>query len=546
MRRDRLGWRVGALAGATAVLYLVLVAPNHPAALSVWALRVFPLELPVIVLMLLALPARGLALRAVQTLLVTALTLVTVLKLADFATFVAYNRGFNPLVDWHLVAAAWHFGSGSAGVFLASVTVLVVAGAILGLAALLWWATGTLASPNPAPVLRGTALVAIVPCTALAVAEIGDAMGRWDTPFDPPGAAFTARVAVERVDMVSDTLAGLIAFQEAATNDAFADTVPLLDAIGDRDVLLLFIESYGASSLTNPRYAPTHLPTLNGIEASLSARGLAMRSGWLEAPMIGGQSWLSHATLSTGLWVPDQRAYGAALQSDRRSLFHIAQDNGFATAAVMPAITMDWPEAAFMGFDRVLPAATLGYQGLPFNWVTMPDQFTLAALDRLVLPGAAGRDRAPVFAQVALISSHAPWTPVPDLVAWEDLADGRIFDAVAVSGDPPDVVWRDHDRVRDQFRQAVDYSLRTVGAYAERHADDAPLMIVMGDHQPARFVSEDDSLAVPIHVIGPPDLVARIADWGWRAGMVPEMGAEVLRMDAFRNRFLTAFSGAAR
>jgi hypothetical protein len=174
----------------------------------------------------------------------------------------------------------------------------------------------------------------------------------------------------------------------------------------------------------------------------------------------------------------------------------------------------------------------------------MPDQFTLSALDRLVLAGAPGRDRDPVFAQVALISSHAPWTPVPDLVAWDEIGDGRVFDAVAQSGDPPEVVWRDTDRVRDQFRQAIDYSLRTVGAYAARRAADGPFLIVLGDHQPALFVSEDEGFVVPIHVIGPEALVERFADWGWGAGMIPDPDAPVVPMDAFRNRFLTAFSSA--
>jgi hypothetical protein len=48
--------------------------------------------------------------------------------------------------------------------------------------------------------------------------------------------------------------------------------------------------------------------------------------------------------------------------------------------------------------------------------------------------------------------------PVPDLVAWDEIGDGTIFNAMALSGDPPDVVWRDRDRVRDQYRQAVDYA----------------------------------------------------------------------------------------
>ena len=152
-----------------------------------------------------------------------------------------------------------------------------------------------------------------------------------------------------------------------------------------------------------------------------------MRSGFLTAPTQGGQSWLSHASFASGLWINDQSRYQAYLASGRRGLFHHAQAAGFRTAAVMPAITRPWPEALRMGFDRVLAAGDLGYRGQPFNWVTMPDQFTLAATDRLLrAPGAA-----PLFAQIALISSHAPWVPVPRMVAWDQVGDGRVFDAMA-------------------------------------------------------------------------------------------------------------------
>ncbi|MEM9970018.1 MAG: sulfatase-like hydrolase/transferase [Pseudomonadota bacterium] len=542
-----LGIRRGAsamrLTAATAVLYLILALPNHPAALAWDLLLVFPLELPAIAILLAVLPTQRPATRFVRWSVIVFLTLMTIIKLADFATFSTYNRGFNPLVDMHLIPAAWHLASGSVGAIGAALAVVATALVLACLVWSLWWATGQVTRLNLPPKWRRIGSMAVLLFAVVALVEIGHAMRTWTLPFDVPGAAFTARVAAERVDMLAETSARLRDFRVAAENDPFGDTAPVLDEIGDRDVLFTYVESYGGSSLTNPRYAPTHLATLETIEASLQARGLSMRSGWLEAPIIGGQSWLSHATLALGLWIPDQRTYGAALVSGRKSLFHLAQENGFETVAVMPAITMDWPEAEFMGFDRILTASSLGYAGRPFNWVTMPDQFTLAALDRLVRVRDAAR--RPVFAQIALISSHAPWTPVPELVAWEDVGDGTVFDAVAQSGDPPEVVWRDRDRVRDQFRQAVDYSLRTVGDYAARFADDPPLMIVLGDHPPALFVSEDEGMTVPIHVIGPANLVELFVDWGWSPGMVPQEDAPAIRMDAFRNRLLETFSSAS-
>ncbi len=532
---------------AAGLLWLVLIQPNHPAAMTLGAFGMFPLELPVILLGLAALPARGAVPAGVRAALVAALVVLVLAKLADFATFLAYNRAFNLLVDGPLIAAAWNLGSGSVGVPLA---VAVVALAVLGLAGLcwgLWWATGIWAGLAPPRVWRRAAAVAMVPAAVIAVAEIGQAMRAWALPVSPPGAAFTARVGLERTIFYRASLRDLEEFRKKAAADPFATADPtrLLDRIGDTDVLIVYVESYGRSSFINPLYAGTHPVTLAGIEADLADRGLAMRSAFLTAPMVGGQSWLAHGSVATGLWIDNQRRNAAMLASPRRTLFHFAQGAGFDTAAVMPAITMDWPEGAFFGFDTILAARDLGYRGEAFNWVTMPDQFTMAAMDRMLRTGRPGVDRAPLFAQVALISSHAPWTPVPELLPWDAIGDGTEFNAMARAGDPPEVVWRDHDRVREQFRLAVDYTLQVVGSHAALNADAPPLMVVLGDHEPAPFVSQVQGFDVPIHLIGPPDLVERAAEWGWEAGLVPSGAAPVWRMDDFRDRFLRTFSTGA-
>ena len=61
--------------------------------------------------------------------------------------------------------------------------------------------------------------------------------------------------------------------------------------------------------------------------------------------MVGGQSWLAHASLLSGLRIDNQGRYRALLASPRRTLLHLAQAAGWRTAAVMPAITLAWPEA---------------------------------------------------------------------------------------------------------------------------------------------------------------------------------------------------------
>jgi energy-converting hydrogenase Eha subunit A len=524
------------LVAATLVLHLVLIQPNHPAAATWGALAVFPLELPVILLGLAAI-GTGMAGRAVRVALVAALVTIAVLKTADFAAFTALSRGFNPVADMPLVDASVRLLAGTVGP-LATTGIVAALVLVTGLvAAALWWATGVWARiglPLRAARLSGAAAVL---AAGVAAAEVAEASRWWSPPVPIPGAAFTARVGIERVEMTARTVTELRAFRAAAAADPFATAGPLLGAL-DRDVMIVFVESYGRTSIDTPFYAEVHRDTLARAEARLAGLGLAMRSGYLSSPTRGGQSWLAHATLANGLRIDDQTRYGAALASGRETLFHIAARSGFRTAAVMPAITLDWPESARMGFGTVLAARDLGYRGKPFNWVTMPDQFTLAALDRLL---RTGEDPRPLFVQVALVSSHAPWVPVPELLDWDELGDGTVFDEVATSGDPPDVVWRDRDRVRAQYRLAVDYALETVFDYAARHAENPPLMLILGDHQAAGFIALDERPDVPAHLVGPPELVAKAEAWGWTPGLVPAAAAP-LPMEALRDLFIRTFS----
>jgi hypothetical protein len=522
---------------AALVLHLVLIQPNHPAAMTPAALFVLALEWPVL---LLALPVIGDGRigRWLRALLVAVLTVIVVLKSADFAMFTAFTRGFNPVGDMPLIAAAFRLTMGSIGLVAGiGVVVAVILGVFL-VAAVLWWAMGVWACvplPRPARIFAGGGAVLAL---GVAVADIGSIMARWPVPFNPPGTAFTARVGVERVAMIGRTIGDLRAFNELARNDPYSDRADLLDRI-DRDVLVLFVESYGRTSMDTPFFADRHRPLLRDATRRLDGLGLEMRSAYLTSPTRGGQSWLAHATFANGMRVDGQARYQAALASGRETLFHIAARSGFHTAAVMPAITLDWPESALMGFETVLPAKELGYRGLPFNWVTMPDQFTLAALDRLLRDQPSDRN---LFAQVALISSHAPWVPIPQLILWDEIGDGTVFNEMAQSGDRPDVVWRDHDRVREQYRLSITYSLETVVDYAARHADNPPLIIVVGDHQAAGFIALDERPDVPVHLIGPPDLMAHIADWGWTAGLIPASDAPLLPMEAMRDLLLDAFT----
>jgi hypothetical protein len=213
----------------------------------------------------------------------------------------------------------------------------------------------------------------------------------------------------------------------------------------------------------------------------------------------------------------------------------------------MPGNRRAWPEGrTFYQYDRVYDRRNLGYRGPSFGLPPMPDQYTLLALQRREL---AKRHRPPVFAEVDLISSHAPWTRIPQLIGWDDVGDGSIFDRIPAEESTQAALFGDAARARAAYGHSIEYSMRTLISFVKRYGDDDLVMVVLGDHQPATLVTghDDPSHDVPISVIAhDPKVMHRIAGWSWQDGMLPSRGAPVWPMAAFRDRFLTAFGPSPR
>jgi hypothetical protein len=55
----------------------------------------------------------------------------------------------------------------------------------------------------------------------------------------------------------------------------------------------------------------------------------------------------------------------------------------------------------------------------------------------------------------------------------------------------------------------------------------------------------DERADVPVHLIGPPELVEKAAAWGWTPGLIPEDTVPVIPMDEMRDLFIRTFSSAA-
>lgn len=517
-----------------ALLAAVLVLPSQPSKIAADVFRAVPVELPVAIGLLLL--CRGPLFRLVLFAISLLAAVLLLMKLADLGTGTAFARPFNPLFDLVILRDGWNLLSGTVGTLKAAGAVAAAVALWTGAIALLAWGlAGARRIRLPQRRIAGGLAVAL-----LGVAGLLALVPREPSSRIPVFEAAATSYLVDRVGLMRRSARDLALFEAELQQDPLDDLPPatLFQALAGRDVYVLFVESYGRTVLSDRAYRGRILPRLEAMQGLIGKAGYTAVSGWMTSPTVGGQSWLAHGALLSGLPTTDQTRYARMLASPRKSLNSLFRDAGWRTIAVMPAITMAWPEGDYFGYDAVYASKGLGYRGLPFNWVTMPDQYTLSSAHRI-----AAQSDAPVMLEVALISSHAPWTPVPTLIPWEEVGDGRVFDTQALSGDTPAAVWAEPDRVRAQYLLSVDYALATIGEFIARFGDDA-VFVVLGDHQPARIITGDGATRdVPFHVIAnDPALLGRLDGLDLTEGMLPRDDGPVMPMWSFREDFVRAMS----
>jgi hypothetical protein len=319
----------------------------------------------------------------------------------------------------------------------------------------------------------------------------------------------------------------------------------LLTGLRGKDVLLLFVESYGRVAVQGSSFAPRIDSMLDHGSARLRAAGFGSRSAFLSSSTFGGLSWLAHSTLQSGIRIGTQRGYNQLVRSHRLTLTRAFKRSGWRAVAAMPANKRVWPEgSSFYHYDKVYDRRNVGYRGPGFGLPPMPDQYVLEALHRQEL---ARPHRRPVFAEADLISSHAPWTRIPRLIPWDDVADGSIFSRLPAEESTKAALFGDSERARAAYGRSIEYTMSTILSFVQRYGDDKLVVVLLGDHQPATLVSgEGAGHDVPISVIAhDPRVLGRIAGWGWQDGMRPSPQAPVWPMAAFRDRFLTAFGSSS-
>jgi hypothetical protein len=509
---------------AVLIVWFSLVFPDQLSRFTPGTFLRLPMELLILIALGLVLP--GASRRTMATVLGLILGLVAILKIVDMGFFSVLGQPFNPLTDWSYLKSAVGFLRDSAGPYRTGVAVVAAILVVVAVLLLVTWCALRLTrfiSGHRASAAWTVCTLAVIwlLCAALGVQVAG-------APVASTGAAAFTRKEVDAALTAEDPFA-------TASGDQ------LLTGLRGKDVLIVFVESYGRVAIEDPAISPEVNRVLSRGTDSLRATGFSSRSAFLTSSTFAGISWLAHGTLQSGLWIDNQQRYNQLIKTDRLTLSSAFKRAGWRTVAAVPANTEDWPQGtSFYHYDKIYDRRNVGYSGPSFGYASMPDQYTLAALQRNEL---AQPHRSPVMAEIDLVSSHGPWAPLPRMVDWSAVGDGSIFADMPAQGQSPDELLGDPDKTKAAYAQAIQYSMSTLISFVETYRDDNLVVIAVGDHQPAAVVSGSGaSRDVPIMIIAhDPDVLSRIASWGWQPGMLPNSHAPVWPMDAFRDRFLTAY-----
>jgi hypothetical protein len=272
---------------------------------------------------------------------------------------------------------------------------------------------------------------------------------------------------------------------------------------GAPNVVILCVESYGSIVYRDPRAARGISDLLRTHEQHLTLRGYRFASTFSDAPLFAGGSWLSYASFLYGTLIDDLQLYDGLFSHGTgfaayESLFHVLRRNGYENVLLCPLGGVDHHTVDWASLDRCFHAqrrigiGDLGYVGPRLNYLGMVRRFS--PLDQFSLnygyeTARSGGGRFSLF--FCTLNSHYPWHSVT-----EASDDWRSLNAPGAA--PPKERRRPTvERYNGAIRYQLDYILRFV---ADR-ADEAPLVIVFGDHQPPFITPERLGKHTPVHVL---------------------------------------------
>jgi hypothetical protein len=523
---------------ALALLWFTLLLPERTYQFSLGDFVRIPIELLVLVAVTLVLPPWPR--RIVAAVAGFLFGVLIFAKLLNMGYYDLLNRAFNPVTDWGEIAQAKGVLQDAIGAKLTFVVAIVL---VIGLALLLGAIIAaaihltTVAARHRRGTVRGLAALT-------AIWGLSAGLSLQLIPGSPIASASETGLAVAQVRATQAALADPRVFGQAIHSPDPEAAVPasgLLTGLRGKDVIIVFVESYGQVAVQGTSFSPGVDAVLRQQNSMLTGAGWSTQSAWMGSPTSGGVSWLAHSTLQSGLWVNSQQRYDELLASQRFTLSDAFDKAGWHTVADDPSDNTTWvPGTTYYHYAQTYNRLNVGYHGPTFSYSAMPDQYTLAEFQRLELtPG-----HKPVMAEIDTTSSHTPWAPLPTMVPWNKVGNGSVFKAQPAQSESVAQVWSNTNTVRQFYGQSIQYSMQALTSWVTELNDPNLVLILLGDHQPHSTVSGNaPNNKVPISIITrAPSVLKQMSSWHWQNGLLPAPSAPFEPMDAFRNQLLNTFS----
>jgi hypothetical protein len=392
--------------------------------------------------------------------------------------------------------------------------VLAVIGALgWGLYRIARWALGQLAREAVPVALRSrVALVLSGAAALLALANHAGVQATWPIVSRPVVPTWWAQLNVLATAVSPVRLARALP-PSPPFQQALADVAPA-------DLALVFAESYGAVVFDDAPMREALASRRAALARAVADSGQQVVSATVTSPTFGGASELAHLSLLSGIDLGDPYRHDLLLGTDRPTLLGAMREHGWRTYGLYPALSWDWPDRAFYGFDVFLDGRDLDWRGPRLGPWAIPDQFSLARFEQLHPVRAADPPRVLFF---ATITAHIPFRPVPPYQPdWDVMLGDTPYPPQALARSLAERV--DWLRLREGYLGMIAYTYDWLAGWIARPRLRPQTTVVIGDHQPSAAVTgEGARWDVPVHVVSADAaLIARLIRLGFVPGLEPD------------------------
>ena len=298
------------------------------------------------------------------------------------------------------------------------------------------------------------------------------------------------------------------------------ENTPALAALNNRDVHMIFLETYGAVLYDQKDSSAAVAQTRTQLEKSILASGRNVVSAFYVSPTIGGASDLAHLSVLSGIDLKDSRKHDVLLTTERPTLLDVFEREGYETFGLYHSVGWEWVERAFYSFDQYIDGPALNYEGPAFGFWKIPDQFAAARVEQLYPRDESAKPRFTFF---PTISSHFPFHQVPPYQSdWKKLLGPQPFDAAAAARAQAEPVnW---EYMKPDYLRTINYTNTWLAGYFSQPEPRETVYVMIGDHQPTGSVSREPTpWDVPVFVVSKDErLLDRFRAMGFTDGLTPK------------------------